>query len=189
MWRPRNAEQTRRVLEALFLWAMSLPDNLRDGMTAVEVSEVAWLMDDAIGATAQAEHLLTKLVQGGFPVRGEKKTRDGKEVVVYSYETSVAQDNPVRLFGPLKKKAKEEITIQDLKWVESLFWQLPDITKEAQDGSRALTVESRGFPTLRPAIRSRPPSREVCDVSVPPHRCNLHEACTQGSVWRRSDRE
>lgn len=130
---PEEREQTRRVLEALFLWAMSLPDNLRDGMTAVEVSEVAWLMDDAIGATAQAEHLLTKLVQGGFPVRGEKKTRDGKEVVVYSYETSVAQDNPVRLFGPLKKKAKEETTIQDLKWVESLFWQLPDITKEAQE--------------------------------------------------------
>ena len=36
-------------------------------------------------------------------------------------------------FGPLKKKAKEEIKIQDLKWAESLFWQLADITKEAQE--------------------------------------------------------
>src|SRR6185437_1746290 len=51
---------------------------------------------------------------------------------VYSYETSVAQDNPVKHFGPLKKKAKEEINIQDRKWAESLFWQLPDITQEAQ---------------------------------------------------------
>jgi hypothetical protein len=129
---PEERDQARRVLETLFLWAMSLPDNLRDGMMAVEVAEVAWLMDDAVGATAQAEHLLTKLVQGGFPVRADKKTRDGKEVVVYSYETSVAQDNPVRHFGPLKKKAKEEIKVQDLKWAESLFWQLPDITPEAQ---------------------------------------------------------
>ena len=106
---PEEREQARRVLETLFLWVMSLPDNLRDGMTALEVAEAAWLMDDAVGAEAQAEHLLTKLVQGGFPVRTEKKTRDGKEVVVYSYETSVAQDNPARVFGPLKKKAKEEM--------------------------------------------------------------------------------
>lgn len=130
---PDEREQARRVLETLFLWVMSLPDNLRDGLTAVDVAEAAWLMDDAVGATAQAEHLLTKLLQGGFPVRADKKTRDGKDVVVYSYETSVAQDNPVRIFGPLKKKAKEEIKIQDLKWTESLFWQLPDITKEAQE--------------------------------------------------------
>jgi hypothetical protein len=129
---PEEREQTRRVLETLFLWVMSLPDNLRDGMTAGEVAEAAWLMDDAVGSTAQAEHLLTKLVQGGFPVRAEKKTRDGKDVVVYSYESTVAQDNPVRHFGPLKKKAKEDLKAQDLKWAESLFWQLPDITQEAQ---------------------------------------------------------
>ena len=130
---PEEREQTQRVLETLFLWVMSLPDNLRDGMTALELAEAAWLMDDAVGAEPQAEHLLTKLVQGGFPVRTEKKTRDGKDVVVYSYETSVAQDNPVRLFGPLKKKAKDEIKLQDLKWAESLFWQLPEITQEAQE--------------------------------------------------------
>jgi len=129
---PEEREQTRRVLDTLFLWVMSLPDNLRDGMTAGEVAEAAWLMDDAVGSTAQAEHLLTKLVQGGFPVRGEKKTRDGKDVVVYSYESTVAQDNPVRHFGPLKKKAKEDFKTQDLKWADALFWQLPDITQEAQ---------------------------------------------------------
>ena len=129
---PEEREQATRVMETLFLWGMSLPHNLRDGMTAQEVAEAAWLMDDAVGATAQAEHLLTKLVQGGFPVRAENKTRDGKGVVVYSYETSVAQDNPVRHFGPLKKKAKEDTRAQDLKWTESLFWQLPDITQEAQ---------------------------------------------------------
>jgi hypothetical protein len=90
-------------------------------------------MDDSVGSEAQAEHLLTKLVQGGYPVRTEKKTRDGKEVVVYSYETSVAQDNPARFFGPLKKKAKEDTKLQDTKWAESLFWQLADITPEAQE--------------------------------------------------------
>ena len=129
---PDEREQARRVLETLFLWVMSLPDNLRDGMTALDVAEAAWLMDDAIGAESQAEHLLTKLVQGGYPVRTEKKTRDGKEVVVYSYETAVAQDNPARFFGPLKKKAKEDTKLQDEKWVEALFWQLADITAEAQ---------------------------------------------------------
>ena len=130
---PEERQQTQRVLETLFLWVLSLPDNLRDGLTALELAEAAWLMDEAVGAAAQAEHLLTTLVQGGFPVRAEKKSRDGKEVVVYSYETSVAQDNPVRHFGPLKKKAKEEIKVQDAKWAESLFWQLPDITVEAQE--------------------------------------------------------
>jgi hypothetical protein len=129
---PEEREQTRRVLETLFLWVKSLPDNLRDGMTALELAEVAWLMDDAIGAEPQAEHLLAKLLQGGFPVRADKRSQDGKEIIVYSYETSVAQDNPVRHFGPLKKKAKEDIKLQDLRWAESLFWQLPDITPEAQ---------------------------------------------------------
>jgi hypothetical protein len=130
---PDEREQARRVLETLFLWVMSLPDNLRDGLTTLDVAEAAWLMDDSVGSEAQAEHLLTKLVQGGYPVRTEKKTRDGKEVVVYSYETSVAQDNPARFFGPLKKKAKEDTKLQDTKWAESLFWQLADITPEAQE--------------------------------------------------------
>ena len=71
---PDEREQARRVLETLFLWVMSLPDNLRDGMTTQDVAEAAWLMDDAVGSEAQAEHLLTKLVQGGYPVRTEKKT-------------------------------------------------------------------------------------------------------------------
>ena len=130
---PEEHDQSRRVLETLFLWAMSLPDTLRDGMTVQEVAEASWLMDDALGANAQAEHLLTKLVQNGYPVRSAKKTRDGKEVVVYSYETSVAQDNPGKHFAPLKKKAKEDLQGQNAKWVESLFWQLADINKEAQE--------------------------------------------------------
>jgi hypothetical protein len=130
---PEEREQARRVLETLFLWAISLPDTLRDGLTAQEIAEASWLMDDAVGATAQAEHLLTTLVQSGYPVRATKKTRDGKEVVVYSYETSAAQDNPGKHFAPLKKKAKEDENGQNAKWVESLFWQLADITKEAQE--------------------------------------------------------
>jgi hypothetical protein len=46
----------------LYLWGVSLPENLRDGLTAQEVAEAAWLSDDAVGATAQAEHLLETLV-------------------------------------------------------------------------------------------------------------------------------
>ncbi len=129
---PEELEQARRVLETLFLWAMCLPDNLRDGLMAQEVAEAAWLMDDALGANAQAEHLLNRLVQNGYPVRVNKKVRDGKEVAVYSYETSVAQENPGKLFAPLKKKAKEDLVKQNGKWIESLFWQLGDINKEAQ---------------------------------------------------------
>jgi hypothetical protein len=126
-------EQAKRILETLYLWAICLPENLRDGLTAQEVAEAAWLSDEAIGALAQAEHLLARLVQGGFPIREEKKTRDGKEVAVYSYELSATQESPVKYFGPLKKRAKEDTKGQDAKWVESLFWQLPDITPEAQD--------------------------------------------------------
>lgn len=125
-------DQARRVLETLFLWTMSLPDNLRDGMLAQEVAEAAWLLDDAVGATAQAEHLLGRLVQNGFPVRSAKKTRDGKEVEVFTYETAAAQENPGKHFAPIKKKAKEDLQTQDQKWIESLFWQLADITPEAQ---------------------------------------------------------
>ncbi len=130
---PEEREQARRVLETLFLWVLSLPDNLRDGLTGQEVAEAAWLMDEAVDPTTQAEHILGKLTQSGFPIRVEKKTRDGKESDVYSYETSVTQVNPVRHFIPLKKKAKEDIKTQDLKWVESLFWQLADLTAEAQE--------------------------------------------------------
>lgn len=129
---PEEREQAQRVLETLFLWAMGLPDNLRDGLAPQEVAEAAWLMDDALGSTAQAEHLLNKLVQDGYPVRAGKKTRDGKEVTLYSYETAAAQENPSKFFAPLKKKAKEDLAAQDKKWIESLFWQLADITTEAQ---------------------------------------------------------
>lgn len=129
---PEERQQARRVLQTLFLWTISLPDNLRDGLTAQEVGEAAWLMDDALGPAAQAEHLLEKLVQSGFPVRTAKRTRDGKEVSLYSFETTAAIENPGRVFAPLKKKSKDDIKAQDAKWVESLFWQLADITPEAQ---------------------------------------------------------
>jgi hypothetical protein len=130
---PEEREQARRVMETLYLWSISLPDNLRDGLTPQEVAEAAWLSDDAIGSTAQAEQLLEKLVQGGFPIRQEKKTRDGKDVAVYSYEISATQESPVKYFAPLKKKAKEDSQTQNAKWIESLFWQLRDITPHAQE--------------------------------------------------------
>jgi hypothetical protein len=125
-------EQSKAILQTLLLWALSLPDNLRDGLTAQEVAEAAWLQDDAVGATAQAEHLLDLLIQNGFPVRKEKKSRAGEEVAIYSYETSVVQVNPVKFYAPLKKKYLQEIKRQDEKWVESLFWDLTVITPEAQ---------------------------------------------------------
>ncbi len=130
---PEEREQAQRILEALYLWSISLPDNLRDGLTAQEVAEAAWLTDDAVGSTAQAEHLLEQLVQGGFPVRSEKRTREGKEVTVFSYEISATRESPVKYFAPLKKKAKEDIKRQDTKWIEGLFWQLADLTKEATE--------------------------------------------------------
>lgn len=127
-------EQAKRVLECLFFWGLSLPENLRDGLTTQEVAEATWLYDDAIGATAQAEQILELLLSHGFPIRKEKKTRGGEEVAVYSYyETSGDKDKPVKFFAPLKKKFLADKKRQDDKWVESLFWQLPDITPEAQD--------------------------------------------------------
>lgn len=125
-------DQCKAILQTLLLWVLSLPDNLRDGLTAQEVAEAAWLNDDAVGATAQAEHLLELLLSHGFPVRKEKKTRGGEEMAVYSYETSVVQANPVKYFAPLKKKYNSDTHRQDEKWIESLFWGLAEITPEAQ---------------------------------------------------------
>lgn len=130
---PEERVQAKRLLQTLFLWTISLPENLRDGLTAQEVGEAAWLVDDDVGPAAQAEQLLEKLLQSGFPVRSAKRTREGKEVAIYSFETSAAQENPGRVFAPLKKKAKDDFKAQDLKWIESLFWQLADITPEAQE--------------------------------------------------------
>lgn len=125
-------EQCEAIMQTLLLWVLSLPENQRDGLTAQEVAEAAWLHDDAVGGTAQAESVLELLLSHGFPVRKEKKTRGGDEVAVYSYETSVVQANPVKFFAPLKKKFLQDKKRQDEKWLESLFWQLPDITPEAQ---------------------------------------------------------
>ena len=119
---PEEREQAQRILETLYLWSISLPVNLRDGLTAQEVAEAAWLTDDAVGSTAQAEHLLEQLVQGGFPIRSEKRTREGKEVAVFSYEIAATRESPVKYFAPLKKKAKEDLKGQNAKWIEGLFW-------------------------------------------------------------------
>ena len=129
-------DQCEAILQTLLLWVLSLPDNQRDGLTAQEVAEATWLNDDAVGATAQAEHLLELLLANGFPVRKDNRTRGGEEVAVYSYETSVVQANPVKFFAPLKKKFLSDKKRQDQKWLESLFWQLPDITQEAQEELR-----------------------------------------------------
>ena len=129
---PEEQEQAKRVLECLFLWVLSLPETLRDGLTALEVAEAAWLDDDALGAKAQAEHLLEFLNQHGFPVRKENKTRAGEEVELYSYELGTALLNPVKFFAPLKKKHVQDLKRQDEKWEESLFWDLTVITPEAQ---------------------------------------------------------
>lgn len=125
-------EQCKAILQTLLLWALSLPDNLRDGLTAQEVAEASWLQDDAVGATAQAEHLLDVLIQNGFPVRTEKKSRGGEQVSLYSYEISAVQAQPAKLFAPLKKKYLQDGKRQDEKWLESLFWDLTIITPEAQ---------------------------------------------------------
>src|SRR5207245_7889229 len=121
---PEERDQCKAILQTLLLWALSIPDNLRDGLTAQEIAEAAWLKDDAIGATAQAEHLLDLLIQNGFPVRTEKKSRGGEQVALFTYETSAVQAQPAKFFAPLKKKHIQNIQRQDEKWVESLFWGL-----------------------------------------------------------------
>lgn len=130
---PEERDQCKAILQTLLLWVLSLPDNLRDGLTAQEVAEAAWLHDDAVGAQAHAEHLLELLISNGFPVRRENKKRDGKDIAVYSYELTASQAQPSKFFSPLKKKYVQETKRQDDKWVESLFWDLPMITPEAQE--------------------------------------------------------
>ncbi|MEI6176958.1 MAG: hypothetical protein WCS43_08705 [Verrucomicrobiota bacterium] len=129
---PEEKDQAQRILETLFLQAISLPDNLRDGLTEQEIAEAAWLADDAVGSAGQANHLLEILVSGGMPVRREKKPRSGTEVTVYSYETSALELKPASVFGPLKKKFKDDTASQDAKWQESLFWDISAIDKEIQ---------------------------------------------------------
>jgi len=129
---PEEKDQAQRILETLFLQAISLPENLRDGLTEQEIAEAAWLADDAVGSTGQANHLLDILVSGGSPVRREKKQRGGTEVTVYSYETSALELKPASVFAPLKKRFKDDTAAQDAKWLESLFWDIQVITPEIQ---------------------------------------------------------
>ncbi len=129
---PEEREQAQRILETLFLQAISVPENMRDGLTGQEVAEAAWLADDAVGSTGQAEHLLDVLISGGSPVRKDKKTRGGAEVTVFSYETAALKQNPSTIFGPLKKKFKDDSAAQEAKWLESLFWDITIVTPEIQ---------------------------------------------------------
>ncbi len=129
---PEESDQAQRILETLFLQAISLPENLRDGLTEQEIAEAAWLADDAVGSTGQANHLLDILFSGGSPIRREKKQRGGTEVTVYSYETSALELKPASVFAPLKKKFKDDTVAQDAKWLESLFWDIQVITPDIQ---------------------------------------------------------
>ncbi len=134
---PEERDQCKAILQTLLLWVLSLPDNLRDGLTAQKVAEAAWLHDDAVDAKDHAEHLLELLVQNGFPVRRENKSREGKDIAVYSYELSAMQAQPSKCFSPLKKKYNQDTKRQDEKWVESLFWGLDMMTQEAQEELKA----------------------------------------------------
>ncbi len=129
---PDERDECQAILQTLLLWILSLPDNLRDGLTAQEVAEAAWLNDDAVGAKDHAEQLLEVLIQNGFPVRRDKKSRGGEELLVYSYELSAMEAQPGKVFAPLKKKYLQDAKRQDQKWLESLFWDLSVITPEAQ---------------------------------------------------------
>ena len=129
---PAERNQCQAILQTILLWALSLPDNLRDGLTAQEAAEASWLNDDAVGAKDHAEYLLELLIQNGFPVRKEKKSRGGEELWVYSYELSAMQAQPGKFFSRLKKKYLQDMKRQGEKWVEALFWDLSMITPEAQ---------------------------------------------------------
>lgn len=154
---PDEREQCKIVLQTLLLWALSLPDNLRDGLTAQELAEAAWLNDDAVGAQAQAEHLLDLLLANGFPVRKDLKQREGKDIAVYSYEQTATQAQPSKFYAPLKKKHNQDTKRQDEKWVESLFWDLQMITPEAQ---AELQVNGGLFATFAPSDLRSPQERQ-----------------------------
>ena len=134
---PEEREQARRVLETLFLWVMSLPDNLRDGMTALEVAEAAWLMDDAIGrdasSRASADEARARRLSGA---RLRRRRGTAKRLSSIRTRPPLLRITLSALFGPLKKKAKEEIKIQDLKWVESLVLATAGYHKGGTGGSR-----------------------------------------------------
>ena len=176
---PEERVQAERVMETLFLWGISLPDNLRDGLIAQEVAEAAWLSDDAVGSTAQTEMILGKLVQNGFPLRQDKKTRDGKEVAVFSYEGTAAQETPAKYFAPLKKKAKEDLKGQDAKWLDSLFWQLPDITPEVQ---AELGVNGGIFSDYRP--NDQRSAQDKAQNKPPAYLLPHHAAASTGRVHK-----
>ena len=183
---PEEKEQFKVVLQTLLLWVLSLPDNLRDGLTAQEVAEAAWLHDDAVGAQAQAEHLLDLLISNGFPVRKDTKQRDGKDIAVYSYELTATQAQPSKFFSPLKKKYNQDFKRQDEKWGESLFWDLSMITPEAQ---AELQVHGGIFAAFAPTDQRTAQERQASHPPkyALPHRSNtttrrVHRVAYGGKV-------
>lgn len=190
---PEERDQARRILETLFLQAISVPENIRDGLTAQEVAEAAWLADDAVGATGQAEHLLDVLISGGSPIRQEKKSRGGTEVTVFSYETTALKQNPSTIFGPLKKKFKDDTAAQEAKWLESLFWDLAVVTPEIQ---QELQLNGGIFSEFQPddlrtpdEVKQGHPARFVLPKTIAASTRRVHNVSYGGEVivaarWR-----
>ena len=190
---PEEREQARRILETLFLQAISVPENIRDGLTAQEVAEAAWLSDLDVGATGQAEHLLDVLISGGSPIRQDKKTRGEKEVTIFSYETAALKQNPSNIFGPLKKKFKDDTAAQDAKWLESLFWDLSVVTPEIQS---ELQLNGGIFSEFQPEdkrtqeeVKLGQPARHVLPKSIAASTRRVHNVTYCGEViaaerWR-----
>jgi hypothetical protein len=190
---PEEREQARRILETLFLQAISVPENIRDGLTAEEVAEAAWLLDLDVGATGQAEHLLDVLISGGSPIRRDRKTKGGSEVAVFSYETAALKQNPATIFGPLKKKFKDDPSAQDAKWLESLFWDLTVVTPEIQ---QELQLNGGMFSEFQPddqrkqeEIKAGQPARYVLPKAIAASTRRVHNIHYSGEVivsdrWR-----
>ena len=116
-------EFAERLVGTLFLQAIANPDRQ---MKAEELAE-ATLVDSADVAPAdEVDAILVTLRQELPQIRYDKEKGA-------RFETEARQAEFGKLFAPLKKAAKANAAAQDAKWVDALFWDLPDIGKEASE--------------------------------------------------------
>ena len=97
---------------------------------------------------------------------------------------SAAQELPVKYFAPLKKIAKQDLKGQHSKWLESLFWQLPDITPEAQQELGADGGILRRLSAPGPAVGPRPARGQAAGIRLSTPRRGVDATRAQGLIQR-----
>lgn len=116
-------EFAARLVGTLFLQAIASPDR---PMKAEELAEATLVHSADVAPADEVDAILVTLRQELSQIRYDKEKGA-------RFETEARQVEFGKVFSPFKKSAKANTPAQDAKWLDSLFWDLADIGKEASE--------------------------------------------------------